>query len=153
MQNPVLYGPSRLSPYRLLLSKVSHNSMPCFYEFKDGHKMLQPDDVVSGGPSSPEGHLQTPPALAAQAALRAKLRCLPWVSLLSRLLSSHLTCLFVACLDPSTCTPTSTKPMSSRRVQLWEHQGEVEGIQLCLCDGVSRSQLHPMATSASPLST
>ena len=39
--------------------------MPCLYEFKDGHQMLQPDDVVSGGPSSPEGHIESPPVLAA----------------------------------------------------------------------------------------
>lgn len=102
--------------------------MPCLSEFKDGHQMLQPDGVVSGGPSSPEGHLEPPPVLAAQAALRAKLRPLPWALLLSCLSSSHLTCQFVTCLDPNTCIPISTKPRSGRRVELWEHQGEGKGI-------------------------
>jgi len=69
VQNPVLYGSSHLSPYRTLLSRVSYDSMPCLYEFKGGHQMLQLDDVVSGGASCPEGCLETDPALAAQAVL------------------------------------------------------------------------------------
>ena len=35
-----------------------------FMDLKMVTRMLQPDDVVSGGPFSPGGHLETPPALA-----------------------------------------------------------------------------------------